>query len=326
MFYLRTQSAAATIVPARLWDPQPFHAYERGDYAAQAWYFGMVTAMIFFNLLLFASLRDSVYLLYISFATSMALALSIQNGLAKEFLWPDTTLWSDTSSNFSYLLTVMAFIFFTRNMLETAKKFPKIDLQLKILAGCCLFFLIGATVWTKTFAMPSTSFIFIVSISILGISLFCAFKRQRSAYFFVVAYTTFLLSALMTCLMFLGLIHISTLTIYGMQWASAMEMLLLAFALADRFIMIRRKAIDDVKQVNVNLEQRLQEREAELKTSHEQLREIGQRQMLSQERQRLMQDMHDGLGSSLISALRWWSMAGWMKPKLRKCSRAVSTI
>lgn len=44
--------------------------------------------------------------------------------------------------------------------------------------------------------------------------------------------------------------------------------------------------------------------EADVINSHKRLREIEQRQILSQERQRLMQDMHDGLGSSLISALR----------------------
>lgn len=44
--------------------------------------------------------------------------------------------------------------------------------------------------------------------------------------------------------------------------------------------------------------------EADIADSREKLRESEQRQMLSQERQRLMQDMHDGLGSSLISALR----------------------
>jgi signal transduction histidine kinase len=42
----------------------------------------------------------------------------------------------------------------------------------------------------------------------------------------------------------------------------------------------------------------------ELADSHAQLRAIEHRQTLEQERQRLMQDMHDGLGSSLISALR----------------------
>lgn len=42
----------------------------------------------------------------------------------------------------------------------------------------------------------------------------------------------------------------------------------------------------------------------ELADSHARLREIEQHQTLAQERQRLMQDMHDGLGSSLVSALR----------------------
>lgn len=42
----------------------------------------------------------------------------------------------------------------------------------------------------------------------------------------------------------------------------------------------------------------------ELADSHARLREVEQRQTLAQERQRLMQDMHDGLGSSLASALR----------------------
>jgi signal transduction histidine kinase len=45
-------------------------------------------------------------------------------------------------------------------------------------------------------------------------------------------------------------------------------------------------------------------REAELEASHRRLREIELRQTISDERQRLMQDMHDGLGSSLISAIR----------------------
>jgi signal transduction histidine kinase len=58
-------------------------------------------------------------------------------------------------------------------------------------------------------------------------------------------------------------------------------------------------AIVEVEQVNAGLEQNAcrPAREAELELSHQRLREVEQRQMLSDERQRLMQDMHDGLGS-----------------------------
>jgi signal transduction histidine kinase len=71
-------------------------------------------------------------------------------------------------------------------------------------------------------------------------------------------------------------------------------------------LMYRRyvSAIGEVEQLNASLAQRLQVREAELQLSHQQLREADMRQTISDERQRLMQDMHDGLGSSLISAIR----------------------
>lgn len=64
------------------------------------------------------------------------------------------------------------------------------------------------------------------------------------------------------------------------------------------------KAIDEVARSNAVLAERLAAREAELVASHERLREIEQRDLLHHERQRLTEDMHDGLGSSLLGALR----------------------
>ncbi|NYT40321.1 sensor histidine kinase [Sphingomonas sp. R-74633] len=71
-------------------------------------------------------------------------------------------------------------------------------------------------------------------------------------------------------------------------------------------IMLSRylKAMKAVADSNVVLASRLAERESELNASHLKLREIERREVLLQERQRLMQDMHDGLGSSLVSTLR----------------------
>lgn len=63
-------------------------------------------------------------------------------------------------------------------------------------------------------------------------------------------------------------------------------------------------AIGEVESLNANLAKRLQAREAELAVTYERLIKIEHSQTLSDERQRLMQDMHDGLGSSLISAIR----------------------
>ncbi|MES2451179.1 MAG: sensor histidine kinase [Pseudomonadota bacterium] len=63
-------------------------------------------------------------------------------------------------------------------------------------------------------------------------------------------------------------------------------------------------AVSEVERANIVLAERLAAREAELLASHQKHREVERRDLLHQERQRLMQDMHDGLGSSLITALR----------------------
>jgi signal transduction histidine kinase len=62
-------------------------------------------------------------------------------------------------------------------------------------------------------------------------------------------------------------------------------------------------AIASVESVNVALEDRLAARTRELQATHERLRTIEREQTLAAERQRLMRDMHDGLGSSLMSSL-----------------------
>ena len=72
------------------------------------------------------------------------------------------------------------------------------------------------------------------------------------------------------------------------------------------YIMFQRYtgAFAEVARLNKGLAQRLRAREAELEQSYQRLRVIENEQMLGAERRRLMQDMHDGLGSSLISAIR----------------------
>jgi signal transduction histidine kinase len=62
-------------------------------------------------------------------------------------------------------------------------------------------------------------------------------------------------------------------------------------------------AIQDAEQLTTSLEHRLMERSRELELSHEKLRTIEHEQAVTTERQRLMREMHDGLGSSLMSSL-----------------------
>jgi signal transduction histidine kinase len=62
-------------------------------------------------------------------------------------------------------------------------------------------------------------------------------------------------------------------------------------------------ALEVAARANATLAERLAEQERDLAETHARLREVEREQTLAQERQRLMREMHDGVGSSLFSAL-----------------------
>lgn len=87
--------------------------------------------------------------------------------------------------------------------------------------------------------------------------------------------------------------------IYLMPFATLVIVGSFLYAVQQRFL----GALRQVEHANDQLAQRLAEQGAQLQTQHERLSEAERQQALLLERQRLMQDMHDGLGSSLLSAM-----------------------
>lgn len=81
---------------------------------------------------------------------------------------------------------------------------------------------------------------------------------------------------------------------------SVVRLLMFGYVILRRYV----GAANEAEEASLRLARRLHAREAELAESYERLREVQQRQLLVNERQRLMQDIHDGMGSQLMSALR----------------------
>jgi signal transduction histidine kinase len=81
--------------------------------------------------------------------------------------------------------------------------------------------------------------------------------------------------------------------------ATPILVIALGAALIDRFV----RSLADVEKTNADLESRIHEREQLLKRNFDRLRDSERVKASAQERQRIMQDMHDGLGSQLLSSL-----------------------
>ncbi len=85
----------------------------------------------------------------------------------------------------------------------------------------------------------------------------------------------------------------------ALHWAGPLLLVALAAPLVDRFM----RVLSDAELARTDLESRVREREQMLKRNYERLRDSERIQATAAERQRIMQDMHDGLGSQLLSSL-----------------------
>ena len=75
--------------------------------------------------------------------------------------------------------------------------------------------------------------------------------------------------------------------------------LVFGWLLIDRFA----RALNEAEESNRQLEQRVADKHAELERNYQRLRTLEQEQAIGAERQRIMSDMHDGIGGQLITTL-----------------------
>lgn len=243
MVYLRVETPNSLNIPARMWEPQALQTHQHADYALQALYFGIVLAISFYNLMLFVVLRDRNYLLYVIFSGSVALALSTFSGLGTEFVWGDIPAWTPMGVNVPTAVAAIAMLEFARRILNTAALSKPLDWVLQgfmVLHGISFFALIF---WFRTFNPTFVVLSLITPLVLLATGCWSALRGQRSAYFFVAAFAAILLAVVLTHLRNLGVLPTNFLTTDGTQIGSAMEMLLLSFALADRYNAMRRDQV-----------------------------------------------------------------------------------
>lgn len=242
--YLRVASENPISLPVHLWSVPAFHAFERTYYAGQALYFGIALAMIVFNFLLFVALRDTIYLWYVAFATSIAFTLASQAGLINEFIIPSLVIWSGRITMLGFCATLGFAMVFMRSMLDTRNTVPRLDRVVRVYIGLMLVAPLGLNLAYRHVTMPLTVLFGLGAVLIVVTGVVCVLKRQRSAYFFLAAFLLLCVAGVTTVLRTLALVEPGFWPQYAFRIGSALEMLLLAFALADRFNVLRKKHSD----------------------------------------------------------------------------------
>ncbi len=266
--YLRVSSEGSLTLPLTLWSPTALHAHDQGVYGLLAVYFGMLLALGLYNLLLYFSLRERIYLTYVACVAWMTVAQLSLVGLGNQYIWADLPWWGNIALPVGFSLTGYFGASFTRQFLHTKQVSPGFDrfiqfLQLSFILNVLITAFASYRIGGIGTALLGTLF----TISAVASGLLALKRGQPGARLFLVAWTLLLLGEAMLSMRTLGWLPTNLVTSYGMQFGSAFELLLFSFALADRIQAMRRgkeRAQADALRAETIAREALQRSEKEL--------------------------------------------------------------
>lgn len=243
IYYLRIKTHGSLAFPIGLWHPDAFPMHERIEDAMQYWFFGVVLALLVFNLLLLVILRDTVYLWYVSFTLSLVLCIASANGMAGQFLWPNSVAWNPVSPFVLASTTSILLILFMRRMLDTASLLPHLDVFMKA-ASLGHALLIPVLLFVVESPLPLSTFAHVASLLLAWLQgVACVRLQQRDAYFFITSLTLVVLAMLYAILPQLMPLHTYFSSLLAIEISSAFHLLILAFILIDRYNAMQQERV-----------------------------------------------------------------------------------
>ena len=269
---VRVQSESSMQVPLGLYTPTAFAELARDAQFGMGLYYGILIALLVYNLVLWLVLRDQGYFWYLFHVAGFGLVLFCLNGLAYEYLWPGSPRLQDWCVPVSICIALMAMLQFTRHFMELRRRMPVGN---RVALGMIAFF---AAWGVASLFLPYRDSVPVASAAvfpgigfIVGISVEMVRRGYRPARRFLVAWALFLLGIAAFSAIAFGLLPKTFYTEYGLQFGSAVEMLLLSIALGHRYASLRNENERIVRSANEELERNVSVRTQELRRALAQL-------------------------------------------------------
>lgn len=290
-YYIRVKGTYTIQLPIKLKSYQTLFRDRINENITQGAYIGFALLIILYTFFLWLSLQDKVYLYYILHILATALITLHIGGYAFLLFWPGIpviNLYEPSILALSIFSTAFAIVF-----LETRTKLKKLHFWLvaSIVVNVIVLFidLLGAHQFANFFVQANL----IISCLLMLTGGIVSYKMGfKSARFFLLAWSVFLVGVIITTLQRAGVLPYEYFFVHASQIGSAFDMVLLSLALADRINLLqyeKEKALEAnvnnlrenrelVRQQNALLSLRVDERTKELSE---------QRQTLEQQKAQL---------------------------------------
>ncbi|GAA3949145.1 hypothetical protein GCM10022278_05430 [Allohahella marinimesophila] len=240
--YFRIRSDSSLQAPVWLSPPTVFYSDAQRDIVQHTMYAGVMLAMVLYNLFLLASLRERVYFYYVMFVFSSLLAQVCLTGLWAGFVAPGATGLQDTLLRVAVPALPLFSCLFARSFLRlkvNAPRFDRLFLLASIASGAIL--VAGFFISYKVTILAAIALILVTSVSCLVVGPYLWARGNTLARFYTLAWAGVMVAIFVFMLTRFNIIPRTFLTENSPPIGSALEAILLSFALADRLNQERRR-------------------------------------------------------------------------------------
>jgi class 3 adenylate cyclase len=233
--FINIRSSSSMRIGMRLYTTARLLEKNQFETGAFFLFYGTMAAMILYNILLYASIREQTYIYYVFYILSHTLFQMSLNGHLLQFIFPS---WPALAANMIPTLvgtTTIGVSLFTQSFLESRTHTPNSHraLNIALVGGCLLILLNMVLPYSKTIALAN-----ILPMYFSVVCMTSGIIRWRQGYkpasIYVLAFAAFFLGVLMASSLTLGLMPSNMLTEYGAQIGSMIEVIMLSIALASK--------------------------------------------------------------------------------------------
>ncbi|CAA6813104.1 MAG: Histidine kinase [uncultured Sulfurovum sp.] len=248
VYYLKASSSVTTlIVGLSLWDVDTFYQNESKHQFILALFFGAMGIIILYNLFIYFSVREKVYLYYVVAFAGIIFHHLFYKGLAGlYFFTPEETTSIVKYAAFIVAIPALFLALFTKHMLKTAQ-YPKLDKFLHLYLP--IFLLMTLLSYMFNFNNLRNLFSVILLIILFFITLYAFIKKNRQAKFIMIGWIALMSSGFLMYLSSVGYYDVFHKVPYYVETSLLIETLLFSLILADRLKQLRIDKIASQKQL-----------------------------------------------------------------------------
>ena len=284
-FYIKILSSEQILVPMIASDGNAISHENKIKDSFYLFFAGIFISIILYNLFLYVSLGDKLYLTYVVATIFIGLVQLHFGGKLTEWFYTRQSIFAIYDTHILGALSGVSTIMFANSFLNTKRycnwiyKISLFSIGLYALSLCLLLF-----------SLPTVSYQIIninasVSLLLVVASVYSIRQGHRQAKFFLFAWSFFLLGVTVFALKDFGILPFNAFTNFALPVGSVVEILLLSFALADRINVLKQEkelsqqqafaAMKEnerlVTEQNIQLEKKVHERTADLENRNTEL-------------------------------------------------------